>query len=218
VNFGDAITHPPPPANFNQETLPLACSPLLPLPLPLPAILSQLAEPVACGAECLLCTTDPRPSSLVQLVQCCSPAVLFGWGACVQIRFVFSSSLVPEGTTELGQDMGHHLRVHGDGVKDVAFAVSDVARCACVCVCVCVCACVRGCCACGCCACGCLGSTLGCPMCTSSGGQGTVCVIAQPHVDRLPVPVEASQQGLRGVWDAVACHHAHIVLKVPQCM
>lgn len=43
------------------------------------------------------------------------------------IRFVFSSSLVPEGTTELGQDMGHHLRVHGDGVKDVAFAVSDVA-------------------------------------------------------------------------------------------
>jgi hypothetical protein len=46
-----------------------------------------------------------------------------------QIRFVFSSPLLPEGVVELGQDMAAHQARHGDGVKDVAFAVDDVARC-----------------------------------------------------------------------------------------
>lgn len=43
-----------------------------------------------------------------------------------QIFFVFSSPLTPEGVSELGQDMSAHIAVHGDGVKDVAFAVDDV--------------------------------------------------------------------------------------------
>ena len=51
------------------------------------------------------------------------------WSAAAllpQIRFVFSSSLLPEGATLLGQEIGEHLKLHGDGVKDVAFAVDDV--------------------------------------------------------------------------------------------
>lgn len=46
--------------------------------------------------------------------------------AVPQIFFVFSSPFDPEGTVELGQDMNEHIKIHGDGVKDVAFAVDDV--------------------------------------------------------------------------------------------
>lgn len=42
-----------------------------------------------------------------------------------KIIFVFSSALNPGVTTVLGDDMGAHLVKHGDGVKDVAFTVSD---------------------------------------------------------------------------------------------
>ena len=44
-----------------------------------------------------------------------------------QIFFVFSSPYNPDGVVELGQDMNKHIQLHGDGVKDVAFAVDDVA-------------------------------------------------------------------------------------------
>jgi 4-hydroxyphenylpyruvate dioxygenase len=39
---------------------------------------------------------------------------------------VFSSALNPEPTVELGGEFGAHLAKHGDGVKDIAFAVDDV--------------------------------------------------------------------------------------------
>lgn len=41
------------------------------------------------------------------------------------IIFAFSSALNPTSTPELGDDMGAHLVKHGDGVKDVAFTVTD---------------------------------------------------------------------------------------------
>jgi 4-hydroxyphenylpyruvate dioxygenase len=43
-----------------------------------------------------------------------------------KVRFVFSSPLNPEETVVMGEDMGRHQAMHGDGVKDVAFAVDDV--------------------------------------------------------------------------------------------
>jgi 4-hydroxyphenylpyruvate dioxygenase len=39
---------------------------------------------------------------------------------------VFSSPLNAESPVELGQDMNASIAAHGDGVKDVAFAVDDV--------------------------------------------------------------------------------------------
>lgn len=42
-----------------------------------------------------------------------------------KIVFAFSSALNPESKDELGDNMGRHLVHHGDGVKDVAFAVAD---------------------------------------------------------------------------------------------
>ncbi|CAE7911430.1 hpd [Symbiodinium sp. KB8] len=42
-----------------------------------------------------------------------------------KILFAFSSVLGPKAEKELGDDMGRHLAVHGDGVKDVAFTVTD---------------------------------------------------------------------------------------------
>lgn len=42
-----------------------------------------------------------------------------------QSYFVFSSPLNPDSATELGDDMNAHIALHGDGVKDVAFAVDD---------------------------------------------------------------------------------------------
>jgi 4-hydroxyphenylpyruvate dioxygenase-like putative hemolysin len=45
---------------------------------------------------------------------------------CVQIFFVFSSPLNIDSPAELGQDMNASIAAHGDGVKDVAFAVDDV--------------------------------------------------------------------------------------------
>ena len=42
-----------------------------------------------------------------------------------RITFAFSSQLTPGPCAELGDDIGAHLVAHGDGVKDVAFAVSD---------------------------------------------------------------------------------------------
>jgi len=41
------------------------------------------------------------------------------------ILFAFSSQLNPGATTVLGDEIGAHLTKHGDGVKDVAFAVAD---------------------------------------------------------------------------------------------
>jgi 4-hydroxyphenylpyruvate dioxygenase len=41
-----------------------------------------------------------------------------------RIRFVLSSPLSPT-SSEKGSDMNQHLSLHGDGVKDVAFSVSD---------------------------------------------------------------------------------------------
>lgn len=43
------------------------------------------------------------------------------------VTFCFSSPLNSTGVVELGQDMAGHMAVHGDGVKDVAFAVDDAA-------------------------------------------------------------------------------------------
>jgi 4-hydroxyphenylpyruvate dioxygenase len=42
-----------------------------------------------------------------------------------RIRFAFSSSLNPGSAPSLGDDIGAHLLKHGDGVKDVAFAVEN---------------------------------------------------------------------------------------------
>jgi 4-hydroxyphenylpyruvate dioxygenase len=42
-----------------------------------------------------------------------------------QIFFVFSSPLGTADSTDLGQDLNEHLAKHGDGVKDIAFAVTD---------------------------------------------------------------------------------------------
>ena len=42
-----------------------------------------------------------------------------------KITFVFSSALNPGATPELGDDIGAHVAKHGDGVKDVAFAVEN---------------------------------------------------------------------------------------------
>lgn len=39
--------------------------------------------------------------------------------------FVFSSPLMPDSKPVMGQDMGEHMRLHGDGVKDVAFRVAN---------------------------------------------------------------------------------------------
>jgi 4-hydroxyphenylpyruvate dioxygenase len=46
------------------------------------------------------------------------------------IKFAFSSALNPVGVQEpfMGQDMGAHLAMHGDAVKDVAFAVQDATK------------------------------------------------------------------------------------------
>lgn len=57
--------------------------------------------------------------------ECLHPA-----SACfsaAQILFAFSSPLNPKETQKpvLGADMGEHMAQHGDGVKDVAFAVTD---------------------------------------------------------------------------------------------
>lgn len=41
------------------------------------------------------------------------------------IRFAFSSALNPGAAPSLGDDIGRHLQKHGDGVKDVAFAVEN---------------------------------------------------------------------------------------------
>jgi len=43
-----------------------------------------------------------------------------------KIVFAFSSQLTPAGAKLLGGDIGAHLVQHGDGVKDVAFAVDNV--------------------------------------------------------------------------------------------
>ena len=47
-----------------------------------------------------------------------------------QIKFAFSSALSPtaEQKPVLGADMGAHMAQHGDGVKDVAFAVTDAKK------------------------------------------------------------------------------------------
>ena len=42
-----------------------------------------------------------------------------------RVTFVFTTALTPAGAQLLGQDVGAHLLAHGDGVKDVAFTVSD---------------------------------------------------------------------------------------------
>ena len=41
------------------------------------------------------------------------------------VTFVFTSALNPESAELLGSDVGSHLVRHGDGVKDIAFSVSD---------------------------------------------------------------------------------------------
>ncbi len=43
-----------------------------------------------------------------------------------KVVFVFSSALNPGGCVVAGDEMGSHLTKHGDGVKDVAFTVTDV--------------------------------------------------------------------------------------------
>lgn len=42
-----------------------------------------------------------------------------------RIVFAFSSALMPKGAPSAGDDISRHIAVHGDGVKDVAFTVSD---------------------------------------------------------------------------------------------
>ena len=42
-----------------------------------------------------------------------------------RVTFVLTSALNPAPTELLGQDIGAHLVKHGDGVKDIAFSVSD---------------------------------------------------------------------------------------------
>ena len=42
-----------------------------------------------------------------------------------KIVFAFSSALNPSGAKALGDDLGRHLVMHGDGVKDVAFTVES---------------------------------------------------------------------------------------------
>ena len=42
-----------------------------------------------------------------------------------KIFFVFTSALTPSSATVLGSDISAHLTKHGDGVKDIAFAVTD---------------------------------------------------------------------------------------------
>lgn len=42
-----------------------------------------------------------------------------------KIVFAFSSALNPSGAKALGDDLGRHLVMHGDGVKDVAFTVEN---------------------------------------------------------------------------------------------
>ena len=73
------------------------------------------------GPVCHARIRIPPPGVTRVCLRCAVPPLIVP-----QIFFVFSSPLNPDSAPEMGQDMNAHIGLHGDGVKDVAFAVDDV--------------------------------------------------------------------------------------------